>query len=525
MSTTTIETEVCIVGAGPAGAVLADALAARGIDVVVLESGPRWPLAGRAAAQRRYLRGVHPFPAPGPDLDRYTTDDADVPFLHEWKRMRGVGGASLHWEGYTLRFTEADFELSSRYGIARDWPLGYADVEPYYGEAERALGVAGRDGEAFLPPRSSPYPLPPFPFSWSDRALAPACEAAGVTMHSFPQARNSEAYGGRAACLSCGTCHVCPTGAKATVDLTHVARAEASGHAVFRERCHVVRLVCDARGTVEHVRFRDGAGGEGRVHARRYALAASGIENVRLALLSACPAHPDGLGNRSGLLGAHFMCHPAVDFSARVATPLYPHRTGFASAMARQFSMPVARERVGAYFFEFRNRAGMTPADIARAGGAWGRALREKVRAEFGHQAGIRLFLEHLPDPASRVTLDPGVRDAYGDPVARVAYRIGAYERATIAAAAAVVGRIWRALDATEPRQGAILTAAHLIGTHRMGTDPRASVVDPWQRVHDVPNLLMLGSGSFVTSSWAPPTLTIVALALRTAETLAAELR
>lgn len=520
MSRDARETDVCIVGAGAAGAVIAAELAARGIEVTVLESGPRYPLAQRVEAQRRFLRGLHPFPSPDPGLDRYTVDSA-LPFRLEWMRMRGIGGSTLHWEGYAMRFHPADFGLRSRHGIAADWPLSYADLEPFYGRAEGALGVAGDDTDpAFA--RSTRFPLPAFPPSYADGVFARACRELGVGMMPIPQARNSEAYDGRAACLACGTCYACPIGARASVDLTHVPRAEATGHAQFVADAHVLRLECEADGRVVSVLYRTRGGEERRLHARRFVLAGGTIENVRLCLLSASRAHPDGLANRSGLLGANFMCHPVVDFTGRVAEPLYPYRTGFSSSMSRDWAARGERDRRAAFWVEFRNRAGGTPGTVAVETGAWGTKLRERVRAEFGHRAGVRVFVETLPQPENRITLDRSQTDTYGSPVAHLRFAIGDYERGGIAAASTAIRGIYAAMRATDVHESSIMLASHLMGAHRMGSDPRASVVDDTQRAHDHPNLWLAGAGSFVTASWANPTLTIVALAIRTADALAA---
>ena len=236
-----MDAEVGIVGAGAAGGILALELARRGIRVVLLESGPRHEFARRGEYVRRYLRHEDPWQTSPRELDRYTVS-GPVPYQLAEKRARGVGGSTLHWEGYALRLGEEDFRLRSLYGIADDWPISYADLEPYYALAESALGVAG-DASESMAPRSSPFPLPPFPFSHSDGRFARVCETLGIVLQHLPQARNSQAYGGRSPCRACATCAVCPTGAKASVDLTHVPEAEATGNARVLTEATVFRLV------------------------------------------------------------------------------------------------------------------------------------------------------------------------------------------------------------------------------------------------------------------------------------------
>ncbi len=520
MSSGDLETEVCIVGAGPAGSIVAADLTTRGMAVTVLEAGPRVDRPALETAQRRIIRGETAFPPDDPRVDVHRVE-SDTAFRLDGKRVRAVGGASLHWEGYAMRFREGDFALRSRHGIADDWPLRYEDLEPHYHRAECELGVAGGADDAC--PRRLPFPMPAFPFSYSDGIFARACVAVGVRMQTLPQARNSIDYDGRPACRSCGTCHVCPIGAKATVDATHLARAEASGRARVLVRTHAIRLACDPADRVRAVVYRDATGAERRVHAERVVLAAGAIENARLCLLSASHAHPAGVANRSGLLGAYFMSQPVIDFVARTGEPLYPYRTGISTAISRQFEDPADRTTQGSFWMEFRNRAGGTPAEIALGSQAWGAALRAHVCARFGRQAGIRVWIEHLPEQANRVRLDRSLTDPFGCGAPHVVYRLGTYERATIAHAATIVRGIFAAMGATHVRQSPIMNGGIMMGTHRMGTDPTTSVVDPDGRAHGVPNLYLIGSGSFVTGAAAPPTLTLAALAMRTAAAIARE--
>src|SRR5215475_11715304 len=146
-----METEVCIVGAGAAGGIIAFELARRGVSVVVLDSGPRHNFHERGEYVRRYLRHEDPWKTPLPNMDRHTVSGV-TPFRLEERRVRGVGGSTLHWEGYTLRLHADDFRLRSRYGIADDWPISYDELEPYYARAEHAFGVAGGDDDPWASP-------------------------------------------------------------------------------------------------------------------------------------------------------------------------------------------------------------------------------------------------------------------------------------------------------------------------------------------------------------------------------------
>ena len=518
-----MEAEVCIVGAGAAGGIMALELARRGVGVAVLESGPRHDFGRRREYVRRYLKHENPWQTPLPGLDRYTGSGASSDFL-AGKRARGVGGSTLHWEGYTLRLHADDFRMRSLYGIAADWPISYQDLEPYYARAEQALGVAGAADDPWASPRSTPFPLPVFPFSYSDGLLARACRSLGIALHSLPQARNSIAYGGRSQCRACATCHVCPTGAKASTDLTHIPEAEATGKARVLTEATVLRLELDSSGQVDAAVYAGPDKLEQRVTARVFVVAAGAVETARLLLLSTSRAFPDGLANRSGMVGKFFMSHPSVDWTGRASEKVHPYRIGFSTAMSRQFAIDRDRATRGAFFLEFLNSAGPTPDEIAVASGRWGDALRQQVREQFGRRLGIRVYCEQLPERVNAVSLNPKVRDYFGNPVPHLHCNIGSYERKALDEAKAVVGKIFAAMGLTDIGSGGLTFAGHQIGTHRMGTDPHTSVVDVDLRAHDVPNLYLVGSGCFVTASASPPTLTIAALAIRASEHIAARL-
>lgn len=519
-----MDAEVCIIGAGAAGGILALELGRRRIKVAVLESGPRHDFAERGQYVRRYLRRENPWRSRLPDQDRHTVG-GHLAFGLEGRRARGVGGSTLHWEGYALRFHASDFRLRSGHGIADDWPIGYADIEPYYGRAEAALGVAGGPDDPRASPRSFPFPLPAFPFSHSDSIFARACATLGIGLHHLPQARNSIAYGGRAQCRACGTCLVCPTGAKASTDLTHVPAAEATGNVRILTDATALRLEPTASGDVGAVVYAHPDRVERRLRARIFVLAGGAVENPRLLLLSASTDRPAGLANRSGLVGKFFMSHPSIDITGRAKANVYPHRIGFSTAMSRHFAVEGDRSARGAFLLEFLNSAGPTPAELAATSRLTGEALRRHVQSEFGRRLGVRIFCEQLPDRANAVSLNPRVRDYFGSPVPHITYRVGRYEREALEEGRRVARRIFDAIGVTDVRATLLSPAGHQIGTHRMGSDPRTSVVDPNLRAHDVPNLYLVGSGCFVTGTAAPPTLTIAALAIRAAEHIAAEAR
>jgi choline dehydrogenase-like flavoprotein len=439
--------------------------------------------------------------------------------------FNAVGGSTILFAGHFPRMHPSDFRARTLDGVADDWPLDYAALEPYYTRAEAALGVAGTADDPWASPRSAPFPLPAFALSYSDGLFERAARSASVALHHMPQARNSEAYGGRSVCRACSTCQVCPTGARASVDLTHVPQAEATGYARVLTDVAALRLVTGASGDVTAVVYAGADKREQRLEARVFVLAGGAVENARLLLLSRSAQFPGGLANRSGLVGKYFMSHPSVDVTGRVAGDVYPYRIGFSTAMSRQFAAEGPRAARSAFLLEFLNSAGPTPQRLALSSGLWGEALRHRVRAEFGHTLGIRVYAEQLPLATNAVSLNARAADYFGSPVPHIHYGIGPYERRGLDAARDVATRILAAAGARDIRAGGLTFAGHQMGTHRMGADPATSVVNGDLRAHDVENLYLVGAGAFVTAGASPPTLTIAALAMRAGAHIARRLR
>ena len=513
--------DVCVVGSGPAGALVACRLAQAGHDVVVLEAGPRFD-GDRENRMETHLRPdmANPWEVGGP-RDAYAASGPRHYPLNA-ARVKGVGGSTLHWHGMVMRLHERDFEMRSRYGVGTDWPLSYADLRPHYREADRELGVAGALDNPYAPPRAEPFPLPAFPPSYSDSLFAPACERLGIDMHSVPNARNSEPYDGRSSCVGYGTCNpVCPSGAKYTAE-THVARAVDAGARII-DRAPVQRLVHDDEGeTVDAAVYATPDGTEYEQTARRFVVAAGGVETPRLLLLSRSATYPDGLANSSGAVGRYFMDHLFAGMGGRLDVDTRQHHVGFNTSESHQFYDDT--EPVNGLKLEFLNYAGPTVAGAALSSGTWGDELRDELDEVYGTQIGMGALVEQFPRRENRVTLDASVRDDHGNPVPDVQWSLDGATKAALTRANELQARVLAELGVeVEWHVGPENTgpAFHHMGTTRMGTDPDESVVDASLRTHDLSNLWLVGSSVFPTGGAMNPTLTIAALALRASEALA----
>lgn len=519
------EVEVCVIGAGIAGAIVADELGRRGVRVLLLDAGPRHDPGQRYAAMQQSLAGVSPWQGPAA-RDVYTNAGA-YPYPLNQYRVKAVGGTTLHWTALTPRFHETDFAMRKRYGIADDWPISYAELEPYYGRAEVALGVSGADDNPFASFRSTPYPLSPFPFSYGDRFVTRAIDRLRITVHHPPFARGTVPYEGRSACQAFATCashHVCPIAAQYTAE-THVRRAEETGRVQVLPETTVLRLNADRGRRIDSATVTDAAGKQREIGAKVFVLAAHAVESARLLLLSESSRFPQGLANSSGMVGRHFMEHPGVAGRGWMSESAFPHRIGFHTAETHQFAVSEKRGDEGVFKISFLNDAGPLPAEIAASSGNWGTALLDEMRLQFGRYVGMRVDLEQLPDPTCTVTLDPEVKDSFGQPAPRLTYSVDAYTGEARKRAVRQMQQIFDAMGASDAifsLDGEYTLCGHQIGTCRMGDDDQRSVVDRNLRAHDVENLYLVGSSVFVTSTPYNPTLTIAALALRAAQQIAA---
>ena len=466
------DADVCVVGAGPAGALVADHLAGD-YEVVVLDAGPRFDPADRLERQERAIRPAYDRPDVwdvGGDRDAHASSgERSYPLNHA--RVKGVGGSTLHWQGMVMRLHEDDFRSGTARGVGQDWPISYEDLRPYYTTAEAELGVSGASDNPFAPPREQPHPLPAFPPSYSDSLFADACEALEIAMHSVPNARTSEPYQGRSACVGYGTCQpVCPSGAKydATV---HIERAERQGATVI-DRAQVQRLD-HGPDHIEAARYAT-PDGEHRQQAEAFVLACGGVETPRLLLLSDSPEYPDGLANTSGRVGTYFFDHLFAGVGGVLDEPTRQNHVGFLTSESHQF-YDEADADLGPFKLEFFNYAGPSPVEMALSGDRWGDDLLEQLRSAYGNHIAVGGLVEQLPREDSYVGLDPERTDSHGNPVPDVHWTVGDRALATVERANEVQRDILEELgaeitwtvgpDETGP-------ASHHMGTTRMGTDP-----------------------------------------------------
>ncbi len=424
----------------------------------------------------------------------------------------GVGGSTLHYTAYTPRAQPDDFRLRTEFGVGEDWPLAYADLEPYYDELEAFLGVSGPAPYPWGPARRAGYPLAPLPANGAARLMARGCEALGIRTAPGPNAalsapRDQPGYGRRPACSNRGFCQAgCSTGAKASMDVTFVPAAEAAG-AEVRPGCFVTGFERDGAGRVAAVVY-DAGGVERRQRCRAVFVSAGAIETPRLLLLH-------GLANASGQVGRNFMAHTGLQLWGRFDEDVRPYKGIPGALISEDTHRPADADFAGGYLLQSIGVMPVTYASqLARGRGLWGGALRDHMRG-YNHTAGINILGDCLPHPGNCVELSDEL-DGRGLPKPRVTFTNGENERRMTAHAERVMRAVWAAAGARNvwayPRN------AHIIGTCRMGADAGSAVVDADGRAFDVPNLYVSDNSTFPSALAVNPALTIMALALRTAD-------
>lgn len=563
--------DVCIIGSGAGGSAAACALTQAGRRVLILEVGDNYFL-GLDDPDPRDLVPLHSndeikqrrgFITPDTFLDPRTFREADEIGADVFDDVNAipktVGGGAVHADMKYPRFNEVDFRMRSaleerppeiEQPLAgtnfADWPFEYAEIEPFYTEAENLTGVQGGDDsievdgspvmlrDPFASSRSAPYPMPPGVPMYAGLLLARAAVRRGYHPFAYPAAINSRPYGDRPPCVDCGYCsgYGCPNNAKGSPAVTTLRRALLTGRCQLRANTVVTRLVRAPDGrSIAEVECIDPRGRVGRVVADAFILAAGAIESPRICFLSD-PGGP-GLGNSSGQLGRNYMAHHQPQVVGIFAERVHGHRgRAVTHGMAdfrgvNQGGTAIAGVVAGVIEFQAGPpepvlEVGIYARDLPVAGPGRNRDLKSIMRsAPFrDHLVALGMQAEDAPYLANRVDLDPAVRDVYRLPVTRLTYRTGAFEAAAQATYGPQMLEIMREAGARYgfivPSLGGPPTTRHSMGTLRMGSDPAVSVTDRYGRFHDFDNLYCCDGSVFPTSSGYNPTLTIIAIGLRT---------
>lgn len=513
---TTNETvDAVVIGTGAGGAPLLARLARAGLRVVALEAGKHWNPSRDFATDERAQDKLFW------NDERLSAGDSPVAFGRNNSGI-GVGGSTLHYTAYTPRAQPDDLRIRSDFGVGEDWPFGFDEIEPYYDELEQFLGISGPSPYPWGPTRQRGYALGPLPINGAGQLMARGCKALGIKTSPAANAALSAGYyqegvGHRPACTNRGFCQAgCSVGAKASMDRTFIPLAVHYG-AEIRPECFVTQLIRDGSGRISEVVYvRDGR--EEGQRCRYVFLCAGAIETPRLLLLN-------GLANSSGQVGRNFMAHTALQIWGEFDEDVRPYKGIPGALISEDMHRPSGRfgdgraiqpaDFVGGYVLQ---SIGVMPvtylSQMARGRGLWGPDLK-RAASLYNHVAGINILGDCLPYERNFLELSEE-KDGRGLPKPRVYFTNGESEERMTAHADKIMRDIWAAAGARNvwafPRN------AHIIGTCRMGNDPDRAVVNAEGQSFDIPNLYVSDNSTFPSALSVNPALTIMAVALRTAD-------
>jgi len=523
------DADIIIIGSGALGANAAYELAKAGKSVIILEAGdriPRWKIVQNFRNSSDQGNYNAPYPNESWAHTSYEKDYIEnvgsFPFRPGMLKL--VGGTTHHWSAATWRYIPNDMKLRSTYGVGRDWPIDYADLEPYYCRAEVAVGTTGSDeedqsgqgGKAF-PPRSQPYPLPPEAKTYAFQRLQARLSPMGYNFIHEPVAKATMAYDGRPPCAGNNSCMpVCPIGAMYSGDI-HVAHAENAG-AKLITRATAYKLEKGNNNKIVAVHYKTPEGEDNRLTARYFIVAAHGLETPKLLLMSE-------VANSSDMVGRNLMDHTGVGFIALADEPLWTGRGQVQQGGVFNWRDGSFRSRHSCVKHALSN--GVPNSFIAARllkKGILGSELDRQLKDQAARYVSFSTTFEQLPVPENRVTPNPDRKDGLAIPMLRVNYNVTDYIKSALPLAMNDYQNFAEGLNAEIINMNTgWQNRDHIMGTVIMGDNPKDSVVDGDCRTYDHDNLFLATTGVIPAAGVVNPTLTGIALAIRVADTILRE--
>ena len=522
--------DVCIIGSGAAGGVMAKELCEGGAKVIMLEAGREVPHAEFLSHRWPYelpyrgLRGEKQAPFYQGDISKSIAyADSDNVGMD---RVRVLGGRTLHWNAVTLRYAPRDFKEWSLQGVEEDWPLSYEELEPYYDRIEQIIGVCGNDDHLEILPAGKHY-LPAIPWRCSEHILKRATSAMGIPLIAVRKAVLTKPRDNRPPCHYCGHCmDGCDVGSIFTTPDCMLPKARATGNFTLRQNALAREILVDREGAAKAVSFIDTqTRAEQQVEAKLIVVCCSTVESARLLLNSRSPKYPMGLANSNGIVGKYLHGHLGNSVSIyleelrgqrpsnqdgatdHVYIPRYNHLSG-------------KSDIAGGWGMQVNYTSYMFPHHAHRLPG-YGSSFKQNVRKMQPGYLQMGSFAKVTAVAENHVTVDAARVDANGIPIPVVRFRFSENDRGLWKQANQSMLEIFSHLKGnvfSSAGDAPTGFASHEVGTVRMGKDPRTSVLNSYCQAREVKNLFVTDGSCFTTSSEKNPTLTIMALSMRAAD-------
>jgi len=517
--------DVIIIGAGASGAAVAWSLADTRMRIMCIEQGD-WMDPAQYPSTRRNWEvlqqgefSIHPNVRKRPADYPINEDDSPISIAN----FNAVGGSTVLFSSHYPRLHPSDFCVRSLDGVAEDWPISYRDLEPFYAQNDRNIGVAGLAGDPAYPAHEPP--LPPVPLGRSGEHIARGLNKLGWHWWPADSAIATRDYEGRERCANLGPCNAgCAKGAKSSADVTYWPLAMRM-RVELKTRCRVREITVDENDMATGVIYYDEDGAECRQRAEVVIMACNGIGTPRLLLNSVSARFPDGLANRSGLVGKNLMLHPWGRVQGVFEEPLESNFGPQGCCLWSQefYETDPARDFVRGYNLQITRGPGPINTaleGLARGDIPWGEGHHQAFAKYFGRTVNLGVCCEDLPEAHNTVTLDTELTDSNGIPAPKISYTMGENSKRMLRHGLDRGRELMEAAGAWKVNTAGPMRWAgwHLLGTARMGRDRASSVVNEWGRSHDVRNLFIVDGSVFVTSGGVNPTTTIQAVALYIAE-------
>ena len=534
--------DVVVIGSGASGGMAAWNLTRQGVRVLMLDAGGRfsradfWTHVSSYEWRERTRRGEHPYDFYLSTKEQPYFTPPGQPF--DLVRVWGVGGKTNVWGRVSLRYSDLDFKAAERDGWEIPWPLGYKDLAPYYDKVDQLIGVCGGDDDSDSLPGSR-YHLPPPNPRCGEMLIKKAAQQVGIKIVSGRRAVLTRPHNGFPACHYCGACgRGCDTASFFNSADHLIPAALKTGNLTLRTNAVVARILPEGRGRAEAVQYFDRkTKEEHRAYGNVIVLGASCIDSTRILLNSKSSAYPNGIGNSSGVIGK-YLCEQ-VRFHVKgflptlygrattnddgiggehIYMPRFNHhgkKRNYLRGFGSQFWGIGCQEGAGHF-------AGMLP--------GFGSGLKKDIKRRYPAWVQMHPYGEVLPRADNYVTVEGTPQDTYGVPLPKIVFSVGENEQKMVQEMYDTAEEIMHAAKAelVHFNRGEIDkagSAIHEHGTCRMGADPRRSALNSFCQMHEVENLFVMDGSAFPSASEKNPTLTILALAWRSSDYLAEELK